>query len=102
MIQLYKPGNTRYECNGDITLHPVKADLQMTLNAEWVLDLEVLQTQEVLENLVHDSVIKFDLPRFKDQLYVVSNPRRTNFETVTAQAYPIGRWGKPELSLFQS
>lgn len=92
MIQLYKPGNTRYECNGDITLHPVKADLQMTLNAEWVLDLEVPQTQEVLENLVHDSVIKFDLPRFKDQLYVVSNPRRTNFETVTAQAYPIALW----------
>ncbi len=92
MIQLYKPGNTRYENNGDITLHPVKADLQMTLNAEWVLDLEVPQTQEVLENLVHDSVIKFDLPRFKGQLYVVSNPRRTNFETVTAQAYPIALW----------
>ncbi|WP_276814040.1 phage tail spike protein [Faecalibaculum rodentium] len=92
MIQLYRQGNTDYTRNGDFTLHPTKALLDMTLNSDWTLSLEVPESPEVLENLKHDSVIKLDLPRYKDQLYVVSNPRRTDFQTITAQACPIALW----------
>ncbi|WP_438591068.1 hypothetical protein, partial [Faecalibaculum rodentium] len=92
MIQLYRQGNTNYTRNGDITLHPTKALLDMTLNSDWTLSLEVPESPEVLENLKHDSVIKLDLPKYKDQLYVVSNPRRTDFQAITAQACPIALW----------
>ncbi|WP_300963176.1 phage tail spike protein [Faecalibaculum rodentium] len=64
----------------------------MTLNSDWTLSLEVPESPEVLENLKHDSVIKLDLPKYKDQLYVVSNPRRTDFQAITAQACPIALW----------
>lgn len=93
MIQLYKNGNTDYDMNGDYTLQPVGATLRMVLNGEWVMELEIIQDEAgEWKKLQHDSVIKVDLPRWKSQLYVVSNPERTDFDTVRADCYPIGMW----------
>lgn len=93
MIQLYKNGNTNYAMNGDFTLQPTTATLRMVLNGEWMMELEIIQDGAgEWKNLQHDSVIKVDLPRWKSQLYVVSNPERTDFDTVRAGCYPIGMW----------
>lgn len=93
MIQLYKDGNTNYEMNGDYSLDPLKADLSLTLNGEWRIDLEIPQDDAGnWMHLEHDTVIKIRLPKWGDQLYVVSNPQRTDLQTVSAVAYPIAMW----------
>lgn len=93
MIHLYKAGNTNYEMNGDFALDPLKADLSMTLNGEWRIDLEVPQDDAGdWMHLEHDTVIKVRLPKWGEQLYVVSNPQRTDLQTVSAVAYPIAMW----------
>ncbi|WP_305178058.1 phage tail spike protein [Faecalibaculum rodentium] len=93
MIQLYKAGNTNYEMNGDYSLDPLKADLSLTLNGEWNIDLEIPQDDAGdWMHLEHDTVIKIRLPKWGDQLYVVSNPQRTDLQTVSATAYPIAMW----------
>ena len=93
MIQLYKTGNVNYDMNGDYTLDPLKADLSLTLNGEWHLNLEIPQDDAGdWMHLEHDTVIKIRLPKWGEQLYVVSNPQRTDLETVSAVAYPIAMW----------
>ena len=93
MIQLYKAGNTNYEMNGDYSLDPLKADLSLTLNGEWNIDLEIPQDDAGnWMHLEHDTVIKIRLPKWGEQLYVVSNPQRTDLQTVSAVAYPIAMW----------
>lgn len=93
MIQLYKAGNTNYEMNGDYVLDPLKADLSLIRNGEWQLDLEIPQDEDGnWMHLEHDTVIKIRLPKWGDQLYVVSNPQRTDLQTVSATAYPIAMW----------
>lgn len=93
MIQLYKNGNTNYEMNGDFALDPLKADLSMTLNGEWRIDLEVPQDDAGdWMHLEHDTVIKIRLPKWGEQLYVVSDPQHTDLQTVSAVAYPIAMW----------
>ncbi len=93
MIQLYKEGNTNYEMNGDYSLDPLKADLSLTLNGEWRIDLEIPQDDAGdWMHLEHDTVIKIRLPKWGDQLYVISNPQRTDLQTVSATAYPIAMW----------
>ena len=39
MIQIYNPTNTAYTKNGDMTLEPVKAELDATLNGTWIYNL---------------------------------------------------------------
>lgn len=93
MIHLYKAGNTNYEMNGDFALDPLKADLSMTLNGEWRIDLEVPQDDAGdWMHLEHDTVIKIRLPKWGEQLYVVSDPQHTDLQTVSAVAYPIAMW----------
>ena len=40
MIQIYKPENTDFEKNGDMTLFPETATVHPILNGEWEIDLE--------------------------------------------------------------
>lgn len=93
MIQLYKTGNVNYDMNGDYSLDPLKADLSLTRNGEWRLDLEIPQDEDGnWTHLEHDTVIKIRLPKWGEQLYVVSNPQRTDLQTVSATGYPIAMW----------
>ena len=39
MIQIYKPSNTNYTSNGDMTLQPSEAEIQAKLNGTWQADL---------------------------------------------------------------
>ena len=40
MIQIYSPGNTDYDQNGDMPIFPTKAEISATLNGTWQLNLE--------------------------------------------------------------
>ena len=40
MIQVYKPSNTEYDKNGDMTLFPVEAKVHAVLNGAWEVELE--------------------------------------------------------------
>lgn len=92
MIQLYKDGNTNYTRNGDFSLFPIKAELTMELNGSWTLDIELSQDDELVDYLQHDTVIKADLPKYKGQLFVVTDPKRTGWDTVAATCYPIAMY----------
>ena len=39
MIQIYKPSNTNYTSNGDMTLQPSEAEVQAKLNGTWQAEL---------------------------------------------------------------
>lgn len=93
MIQLYKAGNTAYDMNGDFVLDATRAELSMQLNGSWCLELEIPQTDDdTVKAFEHDTVVKVDLPRWKGQLFVVTDPKRTNYDTIAAQCYPIGMY----------
>lgn len=93
MINIYKKSNLNYRMNGDYMIDPIIAKLRLKLNGSWSIDLEIdQQNEEVCKALQHDSVIKVKLPKYGDQLYVVSDPVRTGFDTVKATAFPIAMW----------
>lgn len=93
MISLYKKGNTNYEMNGDYKLDAIQASFRAELNGSWTLSLEVLQDdEENWKHIEHDAVVKIDLPRYKEQLFVIANPKRTDLDTVSATCYPVGLW----------
>lgn len=91
MIQLYKLNNTNYEMNGDFTLHPISAGLHLVLNGAWSADFQC-PIDDAAAFIENDCVIKFDLPHFKDQLWVVTDPKSTDFDTIEFTAYPIFLW----------
>lgn len=93
MIHIYKKTNLNYRMNGDYIVEPISAKLHLKLNGSWSLDFSIDQAdEEVCRDLQHDTVIKVTLPIYGDQLYVVSDPVRTNYETMKATAFPIAMW----------
>lgn len=40
MIDIYLPSNTNFTANGDMTLEPIKAELEPNLNGPWIYKLE--------------------------------------------------------------
>lgn len=91
MIHLYKLNNTDYKKNGDFTLHPISAKLHLILNGAWMAEFQC-PLDEAAAFIENDCVIKFDLPHFKDQLWVVTDPKNTDFDTIEFTAYPIFLW----------
>lgn len=91
MIHLYKLKNTDYSRNGDFALHPISANLHIVLNGSWSASFQC-PIDEAAAYIENDCVIKFDLPHFKDQLWVVTDPKKTDFDTIDFTAYPIFLW----------
>lgn len=91
MIHLYKLNNTDYKKNGDFTLHPISAKLHLILNGAWMADFQC-PLDDAAAFIENDCVIKFDLPHFADQLWVVTDPKQTDFDTIEFIAYPIFLW----------
>lgn len=91
MIHLYKLNNTDYKKNGDFTLRPISAKLHLILNGAWMAEFQC-PLDEATAFIENDCVIKFDLPHFKDQLWVVTDPKQTDFDTIEFVAYPIFLW----------
>ncbi|WP_305138433.1 phage tail spike protein [Dubosiella newyorkensis] len=91
MIHLYKISNTEYTKNGDFVLHPISASIHLILNGAWSASFQC-PLDEMAPYIQNDAVIKFDLPKFKNQLWVITDPKKTDFETIDFTAYPIFLW----------
>ena len=76
MIQIYKPENTDYKHNGDMTLLPDEATIHVILNGEWTATLEHPIDQEGRwKYIVDNAVVK--MPSFNgEQLFRVKNKEK--------------------------
>lgn len=88
MIQIYSPGNTEYDKNGDMTIFPTKAEIGATLNNTWQLNLEhPIDKTGRWKYIQEDAVVK--LPSFNgDQLFRIRNKKKAS-SGITATAEPI-------------
>ena len=88
MIQVYSPGNTDFEHNGDMTLFPTEAIVHPILNGEWEVNLEHPIDQEGRwKYIVEEAVVK--MPSFNgNQLFRVKKKEK-NDSRVTAELQPI-------------
>lgn len=88
MIQVYSPGNTDYEVNGDMTLFPDEATVHPVLNQEWTAELHhIIDDEGRWKYIVEDAVVK--MPSFnKSQLFRIKKKEKTD-SGVTAEMQPI-------------
>ncbi len=88
MIQIYSPGNTEYDKNGDMPIFPTKAEISATLNGTWQLNLEhPIDKAGRWKYIQEDAVVK--LPSFNgDQLFRIRDKKKAS-SGITATAEPI-------------
>lgn len=89
MIQIYSPGNTDFDHNGDAVLQPESCLLNAVLNGEWVLELMHPMDDRGLWQLVEENaVLRVPTWQQDEQLYRIRSVIKTDYD-VTARAYPI-------------
>ena len=88
MIQIYKPDNTDYEHNGDITLLPSAATTHAILNGAWTAELtHPIDSEGRWKYITEEAVVK--MPSFNgDQLYRIKEVSKQD-SGVTATMEPI-------------
>ena len=88
MIQIYRPENTGYEENGDMTLFPTTATVHAVLNGEWEATLEhPIDEDGRWKYIIEDAVVK--MPSFNgDQLFRVKRKEKSD-DGITAEMQPI-------------
>lgn len=88
MIQIYKPSNTEYDKNGDMTLFPVEAKTHAVLNGAWEAELEHPIDPEGRWKYIQDeSVLK--MPSFNgEQLFRIKKKRKSE-NGILATAVPV-------------
>lgn len=88
MIQIYRPENTGYEENGDMTLFPTTATVHAVLNGEWEATLEhPIDEDGRWKYIIEDTVVK--MPSFNgDQLFRVKRKEKSD-DGITAEMQPI-------------
>ena len=88
MIQIYKPDNTDYEHNGDITLLPSVATTHAILNGAWTAELtHPIDSEGRWKHITEESVVK--MPSFNgNQLYRIKEVSKQD-SGVTATMEPI-------------
>lgn len=89
MIQVYKPENTDYEHNGDITLFPTACNLDTEINGAWELSMShPLDSDGRWEYLSEEAVISAPTFHSDHQLFRVDKCIKTD-ASVEITAYPI-------------
>ena len=88
MIQVYQPGNTNYDQNGDMTLFPDSATVHSVLNGEWEAEIShPLDEEGRWKYIVDDAVIK--MPSFNgEQLFRIKKKEKTD-SGIRAELQPI-------------
>lgn len=88
MIQIYSPGNTEYDKNGDMPIFPTKAEISATLNDTWQLNLKhPIDKTGRWKYIQEDAVVK--LPSFNgEQLFRIREKKKAS-SGITATAEPI-------------
>lgn len=89
MIQIYDPGNAKYDFNGDVTLEPYSCECTMVLNDTWSLELEApIDKEGKFKHIVKEAVISAPTPISDKQLFRICETEKTD-SSVTAIALPI-------------
>lgn len=88
MIQLYKPTNTDYTKNGDMTLFPTSAEVSVELNGTWEASLShPIDEDGRWQYIVDEAVVK--MPSFNgEQLFRIKQKTKTD-SGVTVTMEPI-------------
>lgn len=88
MIQVYSPGNTDFEHNGDMTLFPTEAIVHPILNGEWEVNLEhPIDKEGRWKYIVEEAAVK--MPSFNgDQLFRIKKKEKSD-GGVMAELQPI-------------
>lgn len=88
MIQVYSPGNTDFEHNGDMTLFPTEAVVRPILNGEWEATLEhPIDRGGRWKYIVEDAVVM--MPSFNgSQMFRIKKKEKTD-SGVMAEMQPI-------------
>lgn len=89
MIQIYDPGNVKYDFNGEVTLEPYSCECTMVLNDAWSLELEVpIDKEGKFKHIVKEAVISAPTPVSDRQLFRIYETEKTD-SSITAIALPI-------------
>lgn len=89
MIQIYDPGNTKFDFNGDVTLDPYSCECTMILNDAWSLELEApIDEDEKFKHIVKEAVISAPTPISDKQLFRIYDTEKTD-DSITAIALPV-------------
>lgn len=89
MIQCYKPDNTDYDHNGDITLFPTSCKLPCEINSTWELSMShPLDSDGRWKYLSEEAVISAPTFQSDKQLFRVDKCIKTD-SSVEVTAYPI-------------
>lgn len=86
MIQIYKPSNTNYTSNGDMTLQPSEAEVQAKLNGTWQAELSHPIDAEGRWKYIEDQAV-LKMPSFNgEQLFrIVKKNKSDSGIEVTAE-----------------
>lgn len=89
MIQIYDPGNEKFDFNGDVTLEPYSCDCTMILNDAWGLELEApIDEDGKFLHIVKEAVISAPTPVSDKQLFRVYHVDKSD-TSVVAFAMPV-------------
>lgn len=89
MIQIYDPGNTKFDFNGDVTLDPYSCECTMILNDAWSLELEVpIDEDGKFKHIVKEAVVSAPTPISDRQLFRIYDTEKTD-DSITAIALPV-------------
>lgn len=89
MIQIYDPGNEKFDFNGDATLEPYSCDCTMILNDAWGLELEApIDENGKFLHIVKEAVISAPTPISDKQLFRIYHVDKSD-TSVVAFAMPV-------------
>lgn len=88
MIQIYSPGNTEYDQNGNMTLMPESADVHVKLNDTWEAEMtHPIDPEGRWRYIENDAVVK--MPSFNgEQLFRIKDSQKSD-SGITAMMEPV-------------
>ena len=90
MIQIYSPGNTNFEQNGNMTLFPEICEASSELGGAWTLEItHPIDDEGRWKYIEREAVLSVPTFMGKNQLYRIDEITDKNDVDISAKAYPI-------------
>lgn len=90
MIQIYSPGNTNFEQNGDMTLFPEICEAPSKLGGAWTLEItHPIDDEGRWKYIEREAVLSVPTFMGENQLYRIDQITDKNDVDISAKAYPI-------------
>ena len=90
MIQIYSPGNTNFDKNGDMTLFPEICEAPSKLGGAWTLEItHPIDDEGRWKYIEREAVLSVPTFMGENQLYRIDQITDKNDVDISAKAYPI-------------